>query len=113
MTEAVQQLLIKNGYENVVTQNQSSNDFVPDAVLADIGALNQALFTRYPKAKVLLMDTGVDEEKIIATLLSYKIHGVLSPHTEVHLFKKALKVVSEGQIWIDNHTVKAVLHGSG
>jgi DNA-binding NarL/FixJ family response regulator len=38
---------------------------------------------------------------------------VLSPATEVHLLKKALRVVSEGQIWIDNESVKAVLCDSG
>ncbi|MGD0235830.1 MAG: hypothetical protein ABSC55_15000 [Syntrophorhabdales bacterium] len=43
----------------------------------------------------------------------YRIHGIPSPHTELHLFKKALKMVSEGQIWIDNSSVKAVFHDKG
>ena len=66
-----------------------------------------------PEAKVLLMDTGIEPEKLCATLLSYRIHGILSPDTELDLFKKALKVVSEGQIWIDNGSVKALLNDAG
>jgi DNA-binding NarL/FixJ family response regulator len=34
---------------------------------------------------------------------------VLSVDTEVPLFNKALQVVNEGQIWVDNKTLKAFL----
>ncbi len=52
-------------------------------------------------------------EDIITTFVSYKIHGVLLARTDLHLFKKALKVVSKGEIWIDNDTIKAFLHNKG
>ena len=112
--EAVRQLLTKNGYSDVTVYDQSnSNGYVPDVVLADISTINDKLMAKYPDAKILLMDTGVDKEKIITTLLSYKIHGILSCDTELHLLKKALLIVSQGQIWIDNSTVKTFLHESG
>ena len=82
-------------------------------LLVDITTLGHGLLAQYPAAKVLLIDTGIEQDKLCATLLSNRIHGILSPHTELHLFKKALKVVSEGQIWIDNASVKAVLHDRG
>lgn len=75
--------------------------------------MNPKLFSRYPEAKVILIDTGLKQEDIITTLLSYKLSGVLSAHTDIRLFKKALKIVSEGEIWIDNSTVKAFLHSAG
>ncbi len=82
-------------------------------LLVDSTTLRQDLLARYPDAKVLLIDTGMEPEQLCATLLSYRIHGVLSPDTELHLFKKALTAISEGQVWIDNRTVKALLHDAG
>ena len=114
ISEAIKQLLTKNGYDDVMVHGQSNNNgFVPEVVLTDISTISGKLVAGYPEAKILLMDTGVDKEKIITTLLSYKIHGILSTDTEFHLLKKALLVVSQGQIWIDNSTVKTFLHESG
>ena len=111
MAEALYQLLVKHGYDHVVTSGQApSNGLTPDVLLVDITTLSHGLLAQYPEAKILLIDTGIEQDKLCATLLSYRIHGILSPHTEFHLFKKALEAVTEGQIWIDNESVKAVLH---
>ena len=112
MSEAVYQLLVKNGYDHVVT-SATTNGVTPDVLLVDITTLTQDLLAQYPEAKVLLIDTGIESDTLCTTLLSYRIHGILSPDTELNLFKKALKVVSEGQIWIENSSVKAVLHDRG
>jgi LuxR family transcriptional regulator, positive regulator of biofilm formation len=114
ISEAMKQLLGKNGYDDVLINGHgSTNGFKPSVILVDISTINDKIFELYPDAKVLLMDTGIEKEKIIMTLLSYKIHGILSTQTEFSMFKKALKVVSEGEIWIDNSTVKTFLHDSG
>lgn len=114
ISEAIKQLLSKNGYDDVLIKGHGAvNGFKPSVILVDISTINEKVFQMYPDAKVLLMDTGIEKEKIIMTLLSYKIHGILSTQTEISLFRKALKVVSEGQIWIDNSTVKTFLHDSG
>ena len=114
IADALSQLLVKNGYESLVTDNNPrSNAFRPDIVMVDIQTLDKQFLLRYPDAKVFLIDTGLEKERIIAALLSHKIHGVLSPDTELELLKKALTVVSEGQIWVDNSTVVAFLHDSG
>jgi DNA-binding NarL/FixJ family response regulator len=86
---------------------------IPDVLLVDSTTLRHELLIRHPQAKVLLIDTGTKPEDLPALLLTYRIHGVLSPATELHLLKKALRVVSEGQLWIDNASVKAVLRDSG
>ncbi|HVN22680.1 MAG TPA: response regulator transcription factor [Syntrophorhabdales bacterium] len=114
IAEAISQLLVRNGYESVITSSNSrSTNFKPDTVMVDIQTLDQQFLSQFPDAKVFLIDTGLEKERIIAALLSYKIHGVLSPRTELELFKKALTVVSQGQIWVDNSTVVAFLHESG
>ncbi len=112
MAQALHQLLECNGYDIAVT-SESSNGFSPDVLLVDSAMLTQDLLARYTDAKVLLIDIGTPPEQLFATFLSYRIHGILSPHTELHLFKKALTAVSEGQLWIDNRTVKALLHDAG
>ena len=112
MAEAIYELLVKNGYDHVVT-SESSNGFTPHVLLVDSTRLRRDLLSQYPDAKVVLMDTGMEKEKLIATLLSYRIHGILSPHTELHLFKKALTAISERTLWIGNGTVKALLHDAG
>jgi LuxR family transcriptional regulator, positive regulator of biofilm formation len=114
MSEAIYQLLVKNGYDHVVVSGKSSrNGFTTHVLLVDSTTLSHDLLARYPDAKVLLIDAGIEPQMLCATLLSYRIHGVLSPNTELQLFKKALTAVSEGQIWIDNGSVKALLHDTG
>ena len=114
MAEAIHQLLVTNGYDAVVASGRSpGNGFTPHVLLVDITALKHDLLTRYPDAKVLLMDTGTEPDKLCATLLSYRIHGVLPTDTDLPLFKKALAAIGEGKLWIDNGTVKALLHDAG
>jgi DNA-binding NarL/FixJ family response regulator len=114
ISEAIHQLLIENGYDDTVTAaSLLTNGATPDVFLVDIATLNRNLFTRYPSAKFLLIDTGIEPEEIIAILLAYKIQGVLSPHTELPRFRKALKAVSDGQIWVDDGKVKSCLDDAG
>jgi len=112
VSEGMVSLLSSHGHQGVAGTHVRSipDGFLPDVILVDTSTINRTLFTSYPKAKVLIMDTGMEKEKIIAALLSFPTHGVLSIDTEVGLFKKALQVVDEGQIWVDNDTLKAFLH---
>jgi DNA-binding NarL/FixJ family response regulator len=82
-------------------------------LLVDMTTLSRGLLARYPDAKILLIDTGMETEHLCATLRSYRIHGVLSPRTELQLLKKALKAVTQGEVWIDNESVKASLQDTG
>jgi len=114
LSEAIQQLLARSGYDTVVVSGRPpTKGLTPDVLLVDSTTLRQDLLARYPDAKVLLIDTGMEPEQLCATLLAYRIHGVLSPDTELHLFKRALTAISEGQLWIDNGTVKTLLHDAG
>jgi LuxR family transcriptional regulator, positive regulator of biofilm formation len=114
VSEGINNLLLGSGHQGVVVVQDRAvpASFVPNVILVDINTIDQSLFTRFPGSKILLIDTGVEKEKIVSVLLTYRIHGVLSVDTELHLFKKALNVVNDGQIWVDNSTVKAFLHQS-
>lgn len=113
ISEGIKQLLNKNGFDQVMIMSRSMNGFKPEIVIVDSKTIAENIFTLYPEAKVLLMDTGLSQDNLMVLLLSYKIHGILSTQMEAHLLKKAMEVVSEGQIWIDNNTVKSCLHNAG
>lgn len=82
----------------------------PDIIIADYNHIDRKLFDKYPGAKIMLLDTGLKREDIAFVVSSYKIHGLLSTHTSGALFKKALQVVGNGEIWMDNNTVKFLIH---
>ncbi len=116
MSEALHEFFKKEqeGYQILVAdKGNTAVNFRPDVILVDFNSINQKLFSHYPETKVILIDTGLKQEDIIATLLSYKIRGVLSTHADIRLVKKALKVITEGEIWIDNSTVKEFLLNAG
>lgn len=94
-------------------QGSAAFDCRPDVIAVDHESLSQEFISRWPEAKLILLDTGLQQEEIITLLLSYKLHGVLSPGADTSLMKKALKVVHEGQIWIDNDSLKALLYKAG
>jgi DNA-binding NarL/FixJ family response regulator len=114
IAEAIYQLLLQCGYANVVTSRKPpTNGFTPEVLLVDITTLTHHLLSRYPGAKVLLIDTGITKEKLYATLLLHRIHGILPLHADLSLLKKVLTAVGAGQFWIDNGSTSALFHGAG
>jgi DNA-binding NarL/FixJ family response regulator len=85
----------------------------PDIFLVDHNNLCRDMVDQLPNAKTLLIDTGLEQEQIVNLLLSYRIDGVLSTELEPTLIKKALKQVSDGEVWIDNSIMKSLLSKAG
>ena len=115
LSQALEKVLHTNGNE-FQTWNEykkkSSEDSVPDIVIVDVYTINKKIFIQNPESKVVLIDLGLKRDELLTTLISYKLHGVISTTTDVELFKKALKVVYEGQIWLSHETMKTFLHNS-
>ncbi|MDD2320314.1 MAG: response regulator transcription factor [Geobacteraceae bacterium] len=84
--------------------------FCPNFVIADCHSLRREAPVSDPEIKVLLIDYGLGEEEITSLLLSHKIDGVLAKDSDLSHFKKAVQAISEGQVWIDNRKVKALIH---
>ncbi len=89
-----------------------SADLRPELILVDVANVNQGLYHRWPGSRVLLIDTGLSEEETVCLMRSYRLYGVISLDAGLHQLKKALDVILDGQIWIDNTRLKAILHGS-
>jgi len=97
-------------YEVLATNDiENTGNFLPDNIVIDVHTISQALVERWPDAKIILIDTGVDEEDIINLLLSYKLDGVIKTDTDLSLFIKALSAIEAGQVWLDNGRIKALL----
>jgi DNA-binding NarL/FixJ family response regulator len=88
---------------------RSCDGFHPDFIIADCHTLRRNMPFPQSGAKIILIDYGLSEEDITFLLLSYKIDGVMATTTDLRLFKKALHSISEGQIWIDNRKIKALV----
>jgi len=87
-------------------------DFRPDFIVVDCYTLRQDVSLPQPDAKIILIDCGLSEEEIASLLIAHKIDGVMATTTDIQLFKKALLAIKEGQIWIDNRKIKALVHNA-
>lgn len=94
----------------VYPETEKNSRFEPELVLVDASSLKPETFTRWPESKVILFDTGLQENEIISILLSHKLDGVIATDTDTSLFLKALSVIRAGQVWIDNTKLKALLN---
>jgi DNA-binding NarL/FixJ family response regulator len=101
-----------NGYKTTALPGtRATADFKPDLILVDACGLSEELYLKWPDSRVLLIDTGLSETDTVRLMRTFKLYGVISPDEDFHQFKKALNVIQDGQIWLDNSKLKAVLHG--
>ena len=113
LCQAIQELLNResDAYRTVAAVDiYSVIQFRPDKILVDAHTLALNPLGRWPEAKLILIDTGLQKEDVIAILFSHKIYGVISTDTDLQFFLKALEAISNGQIWIDNGKLKALIH---
>ncbi len=116
IAEALHALITKqaNGHRVFIANGEENKaGCCPDLLLVDNSHVNDDLLNRPPGTKVLMIDTGLEQEEVIHLLLSYKLDGVLSTDADESLLRKALTLVHEGQIWIDNSKLKALLSKAG
>jgi DNA-binding NarL/FixJ family response regulator len=113
LCEALQKLLEVGGasYRAMVVDNlDQCHDFTPDKILVDAATLEHSVPVQWNDAKIILIDTGLSEEQVVRLILTHHLDGVISTGTGTGLFLKALRVISSGQIWIDNSKLKAMFH---
>ncbi|MCW8859976.1 MAG: response regulator transcription factor [Deltaproteobacteria bacterium] len=84
----------------------------PDLILFDINQPIRKLRTLYPQAKPVLLDTGIDMNNINFLLMCHQVRGVIAPDESIQMFHKALRIIYEGDIWIDQSHLKALLKGA-
>ena len=84
-----------------------------DIIIVDHNSISPEVLASCPDAKVIMLDTGLHHDEVITLMLMHKLYGVISTDDDTTLMKKALKLVNEGQIWIGNSHLKALLDQAG
>ena len=113
LNDALRELLPREDHVCVARSGASHDGCRPDLIVVDHKSVSNKFALQWPHAKLILIDAGLPQEEIISLFLLYKLHGVLSTDADVTLMKKALKTVHDGQIWIDNNHLKALIFKSG
>jgi len=85
----------------------------PDVMLVDIVTLYNNLSDIKPNKQMafILVDTDCGDENIIHAFNNHRLSGVLLSNTTPTLMKKAVVAVANGELWMDNKTVKNLLSG--
>lgn len=98
------------GYRVAISSEVAESDvFFPEFIITDNHSLRKSGSSHDPAFKTVLLDCGLGEEEIASLLISHKIDGILAANTDMPLLKKALHAISEGQVWIDNRKIKALI----
>ena len=103
--------LINEG--NVDTVLNREYDNLP-AIGADIVLFDQKkdicnLVAKYPEAKFILLDTGLQDLDLACLLLCHNISGIIPQDADQESLCKALKVVYRGEIWIEQKHLKILI----
>ena len=102
VNEADSNLIFNDVHEN-------STAFQADIVLFDAKRDIGDLIHTHPEAKFVLVDTGLKETDLACLLLCHRISGIIPQDTDLTNFSKALKVIYDGDVWIDQKYLKILI----
>lgn len=93
----------------LICSELDKSENAPDIVVTDKFELSPALTNKHNNAKILLIDTGLPKEELVTLIIRYKLKGVFLYQSDFSKFKKALKVIYNGQTWISDELVKCLI----
>ncbi|MCX7858363.1 MAG: response regulator transcription factor [Deltaproteobacteria bacterium] len=111
--DALCEILKKEREIEIINGEEKKKNGDPDLIVVDINSLESVVARKPGKSRILLIDTGLKKDEIISAIMSHKLSGIITPHTNTELFKKALRVVKNGQIWVDNEILRCFMKVSG
>lgn len=81
----------------------------PDILLVDFFVLENYLPGDSGKTKVLLLDTGCNEQQINHALIIRNVTGIIDMNTDMGLLRKAIAAVKNGQVWLRRDIIKHLI----
>lgn len=84
--------------------------FEPDFLITDVYTIKQKRPAGLARAKTVFLDYGLSKDSIACMIITNKIDGIMTPDTDMRLLLKAFQAISNGQIWIDNCKIKALVN---
>ena len=83
-----------------------------EVIITDYLSLAKIPKECFDHAKILVMDTGLEQETVVSLFLADKISGLIPADADVNTLSKAINVVQKGEVWINDATVKSLLNRS-
>lgn len=109
-SEGIKRLLDDADFDaTFAKENPSFRASDADIVLFDTKHNISALISAHPQAKFILLDTGLKDLDLTCLLLCHHINGIIQQDAVLENLTKALKVVYEGDIWIDQKHLKTLI----
>jgi len=84
--------------------------FEPDFVINDIYTIHREKPDGLTRAKTIFLDYGLSEDSIACLIIGNRIDGIMTTDSDMALLIKAFHAISNGQIWIDNCKIKALVN---
>jgi DNA-binding NarL/FixJ family response regulator len=89
--------------------SKALRDEIPDILLVDFFVLENYLPVVQNKTKVLLLDTGCNEQQINHALIIKNVTGIIDMNTDMSLLRKAIAAVKNGQVWLRRDIIKHLI----
>lgn len=107
-----EQLRTVQEIDDVVMVHPDSGDEVleSDFIITDAHTIKQHRPAPLSRAKMVLLDYGLNEDTISSLLITNKVDGIMTPDADLRLLMKAFHAINNGQIWIDNCKIKALVN---
>ncbi len=115
LSDALKEKLVKAGCGHNIESLSALTDITcdklksRDIIVTDYNAINRISRECSGSTKLLMLDTGLERETVVALFLTEKISGIIRADSDIKVFLKAITVVHNGEVWIDNPTVKSLL----
>lgn len=88
----------------------TSESFEADFIITDAYTIKQKKPACLSKAKTVLLDYGLNEDNIACLIITNKIDGIMTTDADLCLLLKEFHAINDGQIWIDNCKIKALVN---
>lgn len=111
LSAGVQRILSENLAEShvIACESERQRD-EPDIILFDSRQDIDQLKGIYLHSKFICIDLGLKDAELACLMLCHEIDGIISPNLTIEMFCKALQKVYEGEIWLEQSHVKALLN---
>ena len=95
--------------DDAAALSKALRDKNPDILLVDFFVLENYLPGISGKTKVLLLDTGCNEQQINHALIIKNVAGIIDMNTDMNLLRKAIAAVKNGQVWLRRDIIKHLI----
>ncbi len=112
---ALRDLLVKSKCKHIIEiQLPSAENFHTslnnyDVIMTDYLSMSRIPKESFKESKIVVIDNGLEKETITSLFITENISGFIDADSDVNMLIKAIEVVHNGEVWINNITIKSLL----